>query len=330
MGRCRAGALDQPAGHQIRLTAGVASSDTASPELPPAKISPVLSPRSLGVLALLVTAIGWGLGWLAMKVVLQVWTPLFSRGLAGVIAAVLLAVIAHQRGQRLSVPRQAISRLALAAFTNVFAWMGFSALCLKWLNVGEGVLLVFTMPIWATLFAWPLLGTRPTSRGFAALALGLAGVAVLLSANGLTFGEGKLLGITFALSAAVLFALGAVLNRQALPIPPIALTAWQVGLGCGPMVVIGLIFKRPNIAALNVTGAWAMSYMVTFPMAICYLTWFAALRRLPPAAASTSMLLVPLTGIISASLLLGEPLGMREMLAMTLTLGGVVLALRKS
>ena len=60
--------------------------------------------------------------------------------------------------------------------------------------------------------------TRPISRGFAALALGLAEVAVLLSANGLTFGEGKLLGVTFALSAAVLFALGAVLNRHVLPI----------------------------------------------------------------------------------------------------------------
>jgi drug/metabolite transporter (DMT)-like permease len=208
--------------------------------------------------------------------------------------------------------------------------MGFSALCLKWLNVGEGVLLVFTMPIWATLFAWPIPGTRPTSRGFAALALGLAGVAVLLSANGLTFGEGKVLGIAFALSAAVLFALGSVLNRQALPTPPIALTAWQVGLGCVPMVAIGLLFERPNVAALNAAGAWAMSYMVMFPMAIRYLTWFAARRCLPPAAPSTSTLLVPLTGIISASLLPGEPLGSREALAMTLTLGGVVRALLKS
>ena len=207
--------------------------------------------------------------------------------------------------------------------------MGFSALCLKWLNVGEGALLVFTMPIWATLFAWPILRSRPTPRGFVALALGLAGVAVLLSANGLAFEQGKLLGITFALSAAVLFALGAVLNRQAIPVPPVALTAWQVGLGCLPMVLIGLIFERPNIVALNAASAWAMGYMIIFPMAICYLTWFAALRRVPPAAASTSILLVPLTGIISASLLLAEPLGMREVLAMVLTLGGVILALQK-
>lgn len=291
---------------------------------------PAPSPRLLGVAALLVTALGWGLGWLAMKIVLHTWTPLFARGLAGVIAATLLAMVARHRGERLSVPRGAIPRVGLAAFTNVFAWMGFSALCLKWLTVGEGALLVFTMPIWATLFAWVFHGNRPTLRGFAALALGLAGVAVLLSVNGLTFGAGKVLGIAFALGAAVLFALGAVLNRNPVPVRPIALTAWQVGLGCLPMVVIGLVAERPDIAALDAAGLWAMIYMVIFPMGICYLTWFVALRRLSPGVASTSMLLVPLTGILSASVLLGEPLGLREMLAMALTLGGVVLALQKS
>jgi EamA-like transporter family protein len=130
----------------------------------------LISPRWLGLLALFVTAFGWGLGWLAMKLVLQTWTPLFSRGLAGVVSAALIAVVARGRGESLAVRPRAAPQLALAAFTNVFAWMGFSALCLRWLRVGEGVLLVFTMPMWATLFAWLLLGTRPTSRGFAALA----------------------------------------------------------------------------------------------------------------------------------------------------------------
>ena len=70
----------------------------------------------------------------------------------------------------------------------------------------------------------------------------------------------------------------------------------QVGLG------YGLTFERSNFAAFDATSAWAMGYMVIFSMAICTLAWFAALRRLPPAAASTSMLLVRVTGIISASL----------------------------
>jgi drug/metabolite transporter (DMT)-like permease len=64
-------------------------------------------------------------------------------------------------------------------------------------------------------------------------------------------------------------------------------------------------------------------------MGICYLSWFVASRRLPPATASMGMLLVPLVGVISAAPIVGEPIGTREMLALMLTLGGVCLAVRK-
>jgi drug/metabolite transporter (DMT)-like permease len=63
-------------------------------------------------------------------------------------------------------------------------------------------------------------------------------------------------------------------------------------------------------------------------MGICYLGWFAAIKRLSPAMASTAMLLVPLLGVISAAPILGERLGARERLALALTLGGVALAVR--
>src|SRR3954468_6988736 len=80
----------------------------------------------------------------------------------------------------------ALGRLSMAAALNVFAWMGLSTLAMVWLSVAEGALLVHdTMPLWATLLAWPLRGARPTPRGLAALALGLAGVAVLLGESGL-------------------------------------------------------------------------------------------------------------------------------------------------
>ena len=44
----------------------------------------------------------------------------------------------------------------------------------------------------------------------------------------------------------------------------------------------------------------------------CYLTWFAALRRLPPATASVATLLTPIIGVAAAALALGEPLGVRD------------------
>lgn len=288
------------------------------------------SSRLFGTGALLLTALGWGFGWLAMKIVLQSWPPLFGRGLAGLLAAALLATVARARRESLAVPRWALPQVCVAACTNVFAWMGFSALCLRWISVSEGTLLVYSMPIWSTLFAWMRLGNRPTLQGFLALGLGLAGIGVLLGSGGAAFSLSKLPGDAFALGAAILFALGTVRNSRPVPLPPIALAAWQVGLGCAPMALLGLFLERPAVTALSAASALALVYMTLVPMGVCYLMWFAALRRLPPAAAATSMLLVPLVGILSAALLLGEPLGTREGLAMALTLSGVALALRRS
>jgi drug/metabolite transporter (DMT)-like permease len=69
--------------------------------------------------------------------------------------------------------------------------------------------------------------------------------------------------------------------------------------------------------------------MALGPMGVCYLAWFAALRRLPAATAAIGTLTVPIIGIIAAAMMLGEPLGIREALAMVLTLAGVALALQK-
>jgi drug/metabolite transporter (DMT)-like permease len=286
--------------------------------------------RQAGLVYLLVAAVGWGLNWPALKMLLGEWPPLSARGFAGVTAAVGLALLARIRGERLAVPQRAIGPLFVAAMVNVFVWMGFSTLALLWLNVAEAALLVYTMPIWVTLLAWPVLGQPPTLKSLAALVLGIAGLAVLFGGRDVAIGSEKLLGAGLALSAAFLFALGTVTSRSALALPPLTSVAWQVGLGCIPMVVAGLLFEKPDPNALTPAGWAIMAYMTVVPMGICYLCWFAALRRLPPATASIGTLLTPLIGVIAAAIALGEPFGTKELMALVLTLGGVALALRKT
>lgn len=286
--------------------------------------------RWVGFVCLGVTASGWALNWPLMKILLQSWPPLFARGLAGVSASIILGAIALGRGQSLRIPRRTIPRLAFASFTNVFVWMGFGTVAMKYVTVGEGALIIYTMPIWAMLLAWPILHMRPTLRDLMALALGIAGVALLLGANGFSFDAGKLVGIVLSLSCAILFALGNVINRTSLPMPPLAVVAWQVGLGCLAMLVLGLLFEHPNYAAISPVGLACFVYMTLVPMGLCYLTWFETLRRLSPVSASTGMLLVPVLAIVAAAIILGEPLGFREAAAIAITLGGVTLALRRA
>jgi drug/metabolite transporter (DMT)-like permease len=285
--------------------------------------------RYIGFVFLLITSIGWGLNWPVIKLVLRDWPPLFARGTAGLVAALALAALATLQRQRLSLPSGVLGRLGAASMLNVFAWMGFSTIAMVWLTVSEGALLVYTMPIWAMLFAWVIRSERPSLSGFAAVVLGLTGLLVLLGGAQITATPGKLPGVLLALGSAVLFAFSTVVFRSPLPIPPLTLTAWQVGLGCLPMVLIGVVIERPNLHALTERGWAAMAYMAAVPMGVCYLCWFAALRRLPSSTAALATLLTPLVGVFSAALLLPEPLGLRELSALILVLVAVSLAIRQ-
>lgn len=293
-------------------------------------LSPRPSAATFGFLCLLVTSLGWGLNWPAMKVLLQELPPLFARGAGGSVAGLVFVVAAVLMGQSLAVPPRLLGRVAAAAALNVFAWMGFATVAMRWLTVGQCALLVYTMPVWATLLAWPIRGERPTLRAVAGLVLCMGGLWQLFGSGGFDLEREQRIGVALALSSAVLFALGTVALRPLTELRPVASLAWQLSLGCIPMLALGLVFEQPTVAQVSPTGWALMLYMTAVPMGLCYVTWFAALRRLPPTTASLATLLTPVIGVISAAFALGEPLGLRELIALTLTLAGVALALRRS
>jgi len=96
------------------------------------------------------------------------------------------------------------------------------------------------------------------------------------------------------------------------------------------MLLFGLLFEHPHPGALTPLGWALMAYMTAVPMAICYLAWFAALRRLPPATASMATLATPVVGVLAAALILGEPLALKEALGLAVVIGGLALVLRKA
>lgn len=155
-------------------------------------------------------------------------------------------------------------------------------------------------------------------------------MVLLLGGDNFSLGATETAGVMLALTASVLFALGTVTLRKPLPLPPIAMTAWQVGLGCLPMLAMSLFWEHTALGAITGLGASLWVYMCIVPMGICYLSWFAAVRSLSPTVAATGTLVVPLVGVLSAVPILGEPFGLRQIAALALTLGGVMLVLGRA
>lgn len=282
-----------------------------------------------GLVFLAIASVGWGINFPIMKHLLTEWPPLASRGLCGIAGAAGLALIAVARRQSLSVPRNMWLRLLLVSLLSIGCWVAFMGLALLWLSASEAAVLGISIPVWVALLAWPILGERLSPVRAVSMTIALAGIIVLIGGNGLDASLEKLPGLLCALAGAVCTGLGTVLTKHfPLAMPPLALAAWQIGLGCLPIAIVGLAVEQPQLAALSTVGWASMIYMTLIQFCLCYVCWFAALERLPAATASIGTLLVPVVGVLAASAMLHEPLGMREIAALAFTLGGVGLALR--
>jgi probable blue pigment (indigoidine) exporter len=283
----------------------------------------------LGLVVLAIASVGWGLNFPIMKHLLTEWPPLSSRGLCGIVGAAALALIALLRRQSLNVPKGMGLRLLLVSTLQLGGWVAFMGLALLWLSASEAAVLGISIPVWVAFLARPILGERLSLLRALSLTVSLAGIAVLIGGNGFDASVEKLPGILFALTGAVCVALGTVLTKHfPLAMPPLSLAAWQIGLGCLPIAIIGLAVEQPQFAALSSIGWASMIYLTLIQFCLCYFCWFAALERLPAATASIGTLLVPVVGVLTAAMMLHEPLGLREVAALAITLGGVAVALR--
>jgi drug/metabolite transporter (DMT)-like permease len=282
-----------------------------------------------GLMFLAITSVGWGFNWPVTKYLLGELPPLILRGSTGVVGAALLAALAVLSGQSLRVPRELWPRLVLAAFLNVACWMVLMGLALLWLPASEAALIAYTMPVWASILAWPILGERPNLLRVISLVMAFAGLAAIMGGNGMAASIEKLPGIIMALGGAIGFAIGTVLaKRLPLNLPPLTAATWQIGIGCFPIVIIGALIEKADVARITDLGWILLVYSTVIQFCVAYVSWFAALARLPASVAAIGTMAVPVIGVVASATALHEPLGPGQIAALVFTLAGVVLATR--
>jgi drug/metabolite transporter (DMT)-like permease len=282
--------------------------------------------RLQGLGFLLLTSLSWGLNWPVAKFLLSELPPFSMRALCCALAMLFAFAIAIVRGDSLRVPRAQWSRLLMFSTFNFWGFTIFTTLSLAWLRASEAVIVTYTLPIWAALIAWPLLGERPTLLAILALVLGMSGVALLVGIDPSDAGWGKLPGVAMGLVSALLFALGTVVGKKRpFTVPLVPAIAWQLAISLVPIGALALTERR-DWSLVTPLGWVAVLFVSALPMALAYVTWFRALRLLPAATAATGVLISPVVGVIASALLLGDPLGPRQVAALGLTLTGVGLA----
>ena len=281
-----------------------------------------LPPRlwsDLGALTLV-----WGFNWTAMKVAISQVAPFTFRTFCLAIGSGLLFAYLRASGQSLAIPRGQWGRLALTAFFTITCWNILVVFGLQHIPSGRAAILAYTMPAWGIPLSVIVLGERMTGAKLLGLALGMGGMLLLLW-DDLERLQRAPLGSLLVLGASFTWAIGTVLQKKFpvnAPLP--AYTAWLMLVGGVPIYLGMLIFEDPG--AVGQIGLWpalALFYNVLFSFAWGHWAWMKLVTSVSVTVFSLSMLVIPVVGVLSGMLFLGERPAWTEFAALALVLGSL-------
>jgi drug/metabolite transporter (DMT)-like permease len=269
----------------------------------------------------------WGCNWPILKIGVTELAPLTFRAITLPFAAIGLLAVAGWSGDSIRIPREWWPRVAILALLNIAGWNGFVLFGVQQLPAGRSAILAYTMPLWATAIATVVLHEPLDRRKIAGLVLGVSGMAILVG-DELRVIQKSPFGVSMILAAAVVWAVGTVfLRKWKPPMPQNTLSGWMMLVGWLPILLLAPFFdSRPlgeELAALSARGWFAIVYNIFLAGTVAHWAWFHLARTLPVAVSSLSSLPVPVVGVFSGILVLGETPGPQEWIALTL----VVIAL---
>jgi drug/metabolite transporter (DMT)-like permease len=275
----------------------------------------------LGIILLAVLTFFWGINWPIMKIALTEIPPWTFRTFCLVLGGVGLLILVKANGISLAVPKKEIKPFFLVASMNITGWHLFSAHGLVYMQASRASIIAFTMPIWAALLSSFILKERLTIWRLLGLALGIAGLTILIGPDIHVLGAAPA-GAGFMLGAAVSWGAGTVWIKYFKWTMPVSLlTGWQLILG-GIPIVLGALIIEPITTVFQVSwqGILALVYVILLAIIFSQWAWFKVVSLFPATVAAIGTLVIPIIGVFSSALVLSEPVGLREIAALALVL----------
>ncbi|HVE49736.1 MAG TPA: DMT family transporter [Casimicrobiaceae bacterium] len=265
--------------------------------------------RRAAYAALLALTLLWGFNWIVMKVALSHAHPVvFNVQRTWVAIAVLFAIMAMQR--TLAPPR-VWWPIIVTGFFQTTVNFGATTMALAGGGAGRTSVLVFTMPFWTLLIAWPVLHERV--RGALWIAIGFALVGLLLIVEPWQW-QGDVTPKLWAVLSGFGWAAGTVATKyyqRRYKLELLNFIGWQMIVGIVPVTLLPFLVAYPATqwnAAYVVTMAWTAAVST----ALGFLLWTEVLRHLAAGTASLCMFAVPVIALLSSMAIFGERLTTSE------------------
>jgi drug/metabolite transporter (DMT)-like permease len=271
----------------------------------------------------------WGSTYLAIRLAIDTLPPLIMAGARFAVAGGLMYAFLRLRGE----PRPSLRHWRSGAIIGLLLLCGGNtAVVFAERTVPSGIvaLLVAMVPLWMVLLEWLRPGgVRPAARTFVGLAVGFAGMIMLVGPTGFGGGSVDLSGALIVTLGSMSWAFGSIYARQApLPKNPMMTTAMEMS-SAGAVLLLGALVtgEAASIRWDQVTGrsVGALAYLIVFGSLVAFSAYVWLLKASTPALVSTYAYVNPVVAVFLGWMILGEPITARVLVAAAIIIGAVAI-----
>lgn len=272
--------------------------------------------------ALAVLTLIWGSNWITMKLALQHADPVVLNVQRTWLAAIVLFAVLIAQGRPLA-PASWLA-IVVTGFFQTTINLGATTMALAGGGAGRTSVLVFTMPFWTLLIAWPVLHERVRGGQWVAVALAFAGLTLVVAPWDWS---GDLTPKLWAVLSGFGWAAGTVATKyfqRGTSFDPLNFMAWQMAVGVLPLTLLPVLADFP-------ATRWSATYAVLLFLVgavstgLGFMLWITILRILPAGTASLNILAIPVIALVSSMLVFGERLTGNEWAGIALIGVGLVI-----
>ena len=262
-------------------------------------------------LALAALTLIWGSNWVVMKLALDHAHPVvFNVERTWIAVIVLFGALVVQGKSLRPVGWWAI---VVTGFFQTTVNFGSTTMALAGGGAGRTSVLVFTMPFWTLLIAWPVLHERVRGVQWLAIAAAFVGLALVVEP---WEWQGDLAPRLWAVASGFGWAAGTVATKhfqQRQRLDMLNFMAWQMAIGVLPLTLLPLFVAFPP-TQWSAAQVSLLVYVGVVSTALGFLLWIEILRHLPAGTASLNMFAIPVIALVSSMLVFGERLRTTEWL----------------
>lgn len=266
----------------------------------------------------------WGLNFVMAKIGLEHWPPIFFVMLRfALVAAFLLPFVRLPRAQ---LPR-------LLALSVVLGSLHFPMMftAMQTLDAGTAAVVVQLQVPFAALLGHFIYKDRLGWRSIVGMALAFAGVLLITGEPRLS---GQLFAVGLVVVGAFMFAIANIQMKGLGDLDGNSINAWTALFAAPQLLAISLLLESGHLAALREVTWEAMAallYQVVIMVIISYALWYRLLRKYSVGQVMPLTLLLPILGVLSGVLLLGEAMSWQKAAGGMLTVLGVgVIVIRRA